>query len=377
MSGWSTRLPDWAAALHAALPAQGTAQVILTDASGVRYLELSRQHLGETVQQAARREVRRRRLARRLVVKRREQQRRVVRWLAGTAGAVAVVAVGLWVDRTNTQLVHASMVATLSAEGLADPLSGADRGAMGVLQQAVREVQAQAQTLSTDRAELKTREAAFRAYVDATRHLLQRDNDFLLGRLADLGLKPEKLLAEGLNPVVMAKGGVSDGGPMLQAMQEMLDESQQEALLLNADLQTFLRALPAAQPLSDMRTTSSFGFRRHPLLRRMEHHNGADFVSDTDPTIRASMAGTVVRAGSYGGYGQTVIVRNEFGVETLYAHMARVSVRSGQRVPVGAKLGVVGSTGLSSGPHLHYEVRYGNVFLNPAKVFALTQDVLE
>ncbi|XFA73736.1 peptidoglycan DD-metalloendopeptidase family protein [Thermosynechococcaceae cyanobacterium Okahandja] len=103
--------------------------------------------------------------------------------------------------------------------------------------------------------------------------------------------------------------------------------------------------------------TSHFGWRIHPILGTWRFHTGTDFGADFGTLIYAAHSGTVVLAGWSGGYGQTVILDHGGGLTTLYAHAQRLLVREGQVVQQGQPIAEVGSTGLSTGPHLHFEVR--------------------
>lgn len=107
---------------------------------------------------------------------------------------------------------------------------------------------------------------------------------------------------------------------------------------------------------------SGFGMRMHPILGYARMHNGVDFDANTGTSIRACTAGTVVLASWQGGYGNTVVIDHGGGMATVYAHQSRLAVGLGQRVGNGAVIGSVGSTGLATGPHLHFEVR---IFGNP------------
>ncbi|WP_374728280.1 M23 family metallopeptidase [Catenuloplanes atrovinosus] len=114
-------------------------------------------------------------------------------------------------------------------------------------------------------------------------------------------------------------------------------------------------AKPAwVDPMPDGRTTSCFGRRWGRL------HAGIDLAAASGTTVRAAGAGTVVTAGSnYGGYGLSVLVDHGNGFYTHYAHLSRVSVAAGDRVTAGQRIGAEGSTGNSTGPHLHFEVHDG------------------
>ncbi len=103
--------------------------------------------------------------------------------------------------------------------------------------------------------------------------------------------------------------------------------------------------------------TSNFGWRVHPILGTQKFHNGLDFGAPTGTPIQAAERGTVIFAGWYGGYGNAVIIDHGNGATTLYAHASRLTVQEGQVVQQGQVVALVGSTGLSTGPHLHFEVR--------------------
>lgn len=103
--------------------------------------------------------------------------------------------------------------------------------------------------------------------------------------------------------------------------------------------------------------TSGFGWRVHPILGYGRQHNGLDFGASYGTTVRSAHTGTVVVAGTFGGYGNTVVIDRGDGLSTLYGHNSEVYVRVGQTVQKGEAIAAVGSTGLSTGPHLHFEVR--------------------
>ena len=107
----------------------------------------------------------------------------------------------------------------------------------------------------------------------------------------------------------------------------------------------------------DAEITSSFGWRLHPILGYSRFHSGIDFGASYGTLIRAADGGSVIFAGWYGGYGYTVIINHGGGVTTLYAHTSKLYVSEGQTVQPGEAIAAVGSTGLSTGPHLHFEVR--------------------
>ena len=116
------------------------------------------------------------------------------------------------------------------------------------------------------------------------------------------------------------------------------------------------------------RITSGYGMRRHPILRYMRMHSGLDFGGGYGAPIYAVTDGTVTYAGRKGGFGNFVKVQHSGGLASGYAHMSRIAVSNGRRVRKGQILGYIGSTGLSTGPHLHYELYRGGRPINPRSV---------
>ncbi|MBF2006426.1 MAG: peptidoglycan DD-metalloendopeptidase family protein [Chlorogloeopsis fritschii C42_A2020_084] len=116
---------------------------------------------------------------------------------------------------------------------------------------------------------------------------------------------------------------------------------------------------------SNAPTSSPFGWRIHPILGYRRFHAGLDFAASYGSTIRAADSGTVIFAGWYGGYGRAVIINHGNGITTLYGHCSELYVTEGQSVQRGQAIAAVGSTGLSTGPHLHFEVRKHGTPVDP------------
>jgi len=112
--------------------------------------------------------------------------------------------------------------------------------------------------------------------------------------------------------------------------------------------------------------TSSFGWRIHPILGTERFHAGIDFGADYGSLIYASQSGRVIYADWYGGYGNSVIIDHGNGITTLYAHCSELYVRDGDAVQQGQPIAAVGSTGFSTGPHLHFELRANGEPIDPA-----------
>lgn len=111
--------------------------------------------------------------------------------------------------------------------------------------------------------------------------------------------------------------------------------------------------------------TSGFGERKNPLGLGDDFHPGLDIAADEGSPIAAAAAGRVISAGPDGGYGNLIVIDNGNGVTTRYGHCSRIYARVGETVAAGQSIGAVGSTGHSTGPHLHFEVRIGTTPVDP------------
>lgn len=120
---------------------------------------------------------------------------------------------------------------------------------------------------------------------------------------------------------------------------------------------------------SSTKISSPFGYRIHPIYKRRKFHAGIDIDANRGDSIIAANKGTVILAGWQSGYGNTVIIDHGGGIATLYAHCSRILTRVGREVKTGDLIARVGSTGLSTGPHLHFEVRVNGKTTDPMKYF--------
>lgn len=125
-----------------------------------------------------------------------------------------------------------------------------------------------------------------------------------------------------------------------------------------------LKSIPMGYPVYG-RITSHLGWRKNPFGRGYEFHTGIDIEAPYGSKVVATADGVVEMAGYYGEYGKTVLIRHPSGYMTLYGHLSEISVKVGQEVKAGQVIGRVGSTGRSTGPHLHYEVLYQGKLKNP------------
>jgi murein DD-endopeptidase MepM/ murein hydrolase activator NlpD len=144
-----------------------------------------------------------------------------------------------------------------------------------------------------------------------------------------------------------------------------------------AVLERALDGIPSVVPASVRSITSGFGYRRDPFNGHAAMHSGIDFKGAVGSPIFAAAEGRVTYAGWRGGYGKAVEVTHANGLMTRYAHLSRIDVKVGQMVAAGATLGGLGSTGRSTGPHLHFEVRINDRAVNPRPFLETAPDVLK
>ena len=166
---------------------------------------------------------------------------------------------------------------------------------------------------------------------------------------------------------------LSEGVDKLRRKVYLESKSQDEVVELARDKEKMFAAIPAIQPVSNkelISLASGFGYRIHPVYKVKKMHYGIDFAANIGTPIYATADGTVAKVEfSFSGYGNMVEINHGFGYKTRYAHMHGFAVKYGQKVKRGEVIGYVGSTGLSTAPHLHYEVYINNIAKNPVYYF--------
>jgi murein DD-endopeptidase MepM/ murein hydrolase activator NlpD len=153
----------------------------------------------------------------------------------------------------------------------------------------------------------------------------------------------------------------------LQALEQALLEKHE---IWQRDAERIV-TLPTALPLkSDFSITSGFGVRADPMTHQPSMHEGIDFVAPIGTPVHATAAGKVLRSGRAGAYGEMIEVAHADGFVSRYAHLSVRQVQEGDPVQRGQVIGLLGNTGRSTGPHLHYEVAYQGQVMHPAQAFA-------
>ncbi len=183
-------------------------------------------------------------------------------------------------------------------------------------------------------------------------------------RLRPLGVK-EVTHKSQLNNISGIGGPLIDNGltqdPFINSHVDKIDISLAKLAFINGQA----RKIPIGSPMKRMNISSPYGFRSDPFVKRRTMHAGVDFRARTGTAVTSTADGVVTKAGTYGGYGKLIEIKHANGFTTRYAHLSHISVKRGQKISKGIQIGKVGSTGRSTGPHLHYEVRKNNRAINP------------
>ncbi|MDM8011582.1 MAG: M23 family metallopeptidase [Parasphingorhabdus sp.] len=225
-------------------------------------------------------------------------------------------------------------------------------------------------------------EAAHLAQIEARQILFAR-------RLTSAAIQRTEQAAEairkfGLNPDKLAKNSTDAmGGPLIPFFRGKDQHLHPTLERLNLALQRMdalertLIAIPSGKPSSTGMITSSYGYRRDPFTGGGAMHSGIDFKGPKGQPILAAAGGRVTHAGWKSGYGKAVEITHGNGLMTRYAHLSRIDVAAGQRIEQGIQLGAMGSTGRSTGTHLHFEVRLNGRAINPRPFLEANTDVLK
>lgn len=196
-----------------------------------------------------------------------------------------------------------------------------------------------------------------------------------------VGLSPDRILEE------VRRGYNGQGGPLVAQTLSTRGMPQDEISFRTREIlagldrinlhRIAIDRIPFAMPVkSSFRFTSPFGYRRDPKGAGTRMHKGTDFAAPLGTPIYATAEGVVVKAGWHRGFGRMIKIRHAFGYQTLYAHMTKLRVKEGQRVSRGERIGDMGSTGRSTGVHLHYEVHESGKPVNPMTFIRAGKDVL-
>lgn len=222
------------------------------------------------------------------------------------------------------------------------------------------------------RKEVKDLELRLVAFRDTNDGLVAKLDERTMASIEDI----EKVIAmTGLdaNKLVAEIAGDGKGGPLIEipSTNKAGEEFGKKLAVLNSraerwqHLQKAIQQLPLISPIDHYRLASGFGSRRDPITGGLASHNGIDLAYTTSTPVLSTAKGMVVFAGWRGGHGYMVEIDHGMGVRTRYAHLQKVLVAKGQQVEFREKIGLLGSTGRSTGPHVHYEVLVDGKPTNP------------
>jgi len=156
---------------------------------------------------------------------------------------------------------------------------------------------------------------------------------------------------------------------------ESLEERVSVVKLSSSERATLLQLIPNGSPIEYHGITSKFGYRIHPTLKKREFHRGSDLKAKMNTPVYAPADGIVEWAGNHkkSGFGKLVILEHVYGFKTYYGHLNKIVIKSGQFVKKGDLIAYTGNSGMSNGPHLHYEIRFIHRVLNPYYFIKWTQ----
>jgi murein DD-endopeptidase MepM/ murein hydrolase activator NlpD len=238
-------------------------------------------------------------------------------------------------------------------------------------------------------------------------NLLRRENEILKGKLADIvslyrnleeeldsliAQNEELRIAANLSPISEEERLLGFGGGSFDNSLEFLNSPNsveiKKATELTEELtmkiyfeksnyneianklnqnKELYSSMPALKPCQGSLAYHGFGMRMHPILNKVRMHEGIDIITDVGTKVIAPGKGKVIFVGYKGSFGMTIQVDHGFGYRTLYAHLSRSLVKTGEMVERGDQIAITGNTGLSTGPHLHYEVEHNGVKQDPVK----------
>ena len=215
------------------------------------------------------------------------------------------------------------------------------------------------------------------SYLDDEIESVKKDKET---ELKILNETEEKLLAQNKFYSIQIKSKVKDIDELNQKLDEIhtiigvgknatkSEITKKTLAAINIDKKKYtLMVIPNGKPLINYRVSSNFGYRINPITKRKQFHRGIDLAAPRKTPIRATADGIVehVQSKNIGDYGRVIRLSHNYGFKTTFAHMHKTHVKLGDIVKKGQVIGLVGNSGRSSGPHLHYEIRYASTLLNP------------
>lgn len=266
----------------------------------------------------------------------------------------------------SAALVSATIIVAIAFQFLDSPKEKQLKGEMQLLRESYADLQKDLDDMSNTLGQLEHRDnSIYRAVFEAEplpdSIRLGKDYSHSDPHLMAVA-NPDELVEKMTDNVTQLKHRLKVQASSFDTLQKLVETKER-----------MLSAIPAIQPVSNRtldRVASGFGYRIDPIYKTPKLHTGIDFTAATGTPIYATGDGTVREAGyDNGGYGNNVVINHGYGYQTHYGHMKKVKVRVGDRVKRGEVIGWVGSTGKSTGPHLHYEVIKNGKKIDPIHFF--------
>ncbi|MDQ7084376.1 MAG: M23 family metallopeptidase [Sulfurovum sp.] len=232
------------------------------------------------------------------------------------------------------------------------------------------ELKTMGDTLQSNNDKLKDHKAQLLSRINEDTDKLYSVNEYLREVEDIMGIGPD-INTSFSERIVQAKEQEQTKKDIL--VEHVKEESKQEKITAIQKM-LLLNNIPNGKPLKYKRVSSEFGYRVHPVTKRKTFHAGLDLPAKHGTPIYAPASGAIVYAKKKGHYGNFILIAHSYGFKTAYGHLSRFAVKSGDYVSKGQKIGYVGSTGRSTGPHLHYEVRYLSKWLDPKKFMFMDLD---
>ena len=280
----------------------------------------------------------------------------------------------LWVLNNNLQSSH------IKAEQLNEKVSALNANLRAIL---------------VEKGQIENQNASLRSKVGKLESTMEEDelqHQTQLRNISDRALKNIHRLEAVLNRTGLNLKDIAPlpksmimgvGGPFIPYHPDM--KHSDGKVMLEADLEVRLRrfeklrdivgVLPLIPPVRKGYVSSHYGRRKDPFNGRWAMHRGIDFVAPYKAKIEATAPGIVTYVGRRGRYGRTVDIKHQNGITTRFAHLYRYRVKVGQKVAMGDTIALLGNSGRSSGPHVHYEIKYHGKFMNPRKFLRATKNV--
>jgi murein DD-endopeptidase MepM/ murein hydrolase activator NlpD len=239
-------------------------------------------------------------------------------------------------------------------------------------EQAIRDLQNEVITLAKQAEQMKTKVAEMKTFESDLKSIAQIDSPAQGGKETPAPKDAVAAIGEGGSLIPVTQDEILKLGQQTEVDMATLGK-EIEVLRSNLTLtkqkveekQSLLRGTPTIWPTTTTTVTSNFGYRRDPFTLNPSFHSGIDFGARENDPVYAAADGTILTTGSDSAHGNNIVIQHPSGIRTWYMHLNKINVHDGDQVSKGQTIGLVGSTGRSTGPHLHYEVIKNGTSIDP------------